>query len=156
MKEKKFEGMLTARGPNGAWTYMPIPFSVQEAFGSKARVPVAGTINGFPFRNSLMPEGDGTHSMTISRELMQGAEAKPGELVKVTMKVDDAPREVELPEELAAELKRDKRAAEIFETLSYSHKREFTDWVGSAKKAETRTSRAAKAAEMIREKKHRA
>jgi hypothetical protein len=155
MKEKKFEGVLTPRGPKGAWTYMPIPFSVEEVFGSKARVPVSGTINGFAFRNSLMPEGDGTHSMTISKELMQGAKAAQGETVKVSMKFDDAPREVEIPSELAAALKLDKQAATVFATLSPSHKREFTDWVAGAKRAETREARAAKALEMIREKKHR-
>ena len=155
MKEKKFEGVLTPRGPKGAWTYMPIPFSVEEVFGSKARVPVSGTINGFAFRNSLMPEGDGTHSMTISKELMQGAKAAQGETVKVSMKFDVAPREVEIPSELAAALKLDKQAATVFATLSPSHKREFTDWVAGAKRAETREARAAKALEMIREKKHR-
>jgi hypothetical protein len=75
MKEKKFEGLLTARGPKGAWTYMPIPFSVEEVFGKRSRVPVSGTINGFAFRNSLMPNGDGTHLMTISKDLMEGAKA---------------------------------------------------------------------------------
>lgn len=155
MRKKDFEGVLTARGPKGAWTYMPIPFSVEEVFGTRARVAVAGTINGFPFQNSLMPNGDGTHLMTISKELMAGAGAGQGERVKVSMKLDDAPREVEVPEELAAALKSDKKAAEAFETLAHSHKKEYTDWVGGAKKAETRASRAAKAVEMIREKKHR-
>lgn len=155
MKEKRFEGVLTARGPKGAWTYMSIPFSVEEAFGKKSRVPVSGTINGFPFRNSLMPNGDGTHLMTISKELMQGAKAAQGERVKVTMKIDDSPREVELPAELAEALARDKQAAETFATLAHSHKKEFTDWVAGAKRAETRASRAEKAVEMIREKKRR-
>jgi hypothetical protein len=155
MKKKDFEGVLTARGPKGAWTYMPIPFSVEEVFGKKSRVPVEGTINGFQFRNSLMPNGDGTHLMTISKELMAGAGAGQGERVKVSIKLDDSPREVELPEELAEALKSDKKAAEAFETLAHSHKKEYTDWVGGAKRAETRTSRAAKAVEMIREKKHR-
>jgi hypothetical protein len=155
MTEKKFEGVLTARGPKGAWTYMPIPFSVEEVFGVKSRLPVAGTINGFPFRNSLMPNGDGTHLMTISKELMAGAKAEQGERVQVTMKLDDAPREVELPAELAEALKGDKQAAAIFATLAPSHKKEFTDWIAGAKKAETRVSRAAKAVEMIRKKERR-
>lgn len=154
MKEQIFDGRLTARGPKGAWTYMPIPFDALEAFGKKTRVPVSGTINGFPFRNSLMPEGDGTHSMTISKALMKGANAKPGELVKVTMKLDDAPRDVEPPPELAAELKADPLAAETFTTLAYSHKKEYADWIAGAKREETRARRAAKAVEMIRSRQH--
>lgn len=75
---------MTSKGPGGAWTFLPIPFDVQQVFGSKARVPVSGTINGFPFRNSLMPEGDGTHSMMVSKELQSGAKAVAGEKVHVT------------------------------------------------------------------------
>ncbi len=155
MKKIDFEGVLTARGPKGAWTYMPIPFSVEEVFGKRSRVPVAGTINGFRFQNSLMPNGDGTHLMTISKELMAGAGAGQGDRVRVSMRVDDAPRQVELPAELVAALKGDKQAAESFATFAHSHKKEFTDWVGGAKKAETRVSRAAKAVAMIREKERR-
>ena len=150
MKEQKFDGHLTARGPKGAWTYMLIPFDVQEAFGRRSRVAVAGTMNGFPFRNSLMPEGDGRHSMTVSKELMAGAGAKAGEMVKVTMKVDDAPRVVEVAGELEAALKSDGKAAEMFEALAYSHKKAYVDWIAGAKRAETRTARAAKAVEMLR------
>jgi hypothetical protein len=49
---KQFKTRLTARGPGGAWTFLEIPFSVEKEFGSKARIAVAGTMNGFPFQNS--------------------------------------------------------------------------------------------------------
>ena len=154
MKEQKFEARLTARGPKGAWAYLPIPFNVEKAFGKKSMVLVVGTMNGFPFRNSLMPEGDGTHLMAVSKELRAGAKAVAGEMVKVTMRLDEEPRMVELPAELELALKSDTKAAEAFGSLSYSHKKEYAVWVGSAKKEETRTSRATKALAMIREKKH--
>lgn len=40
--KRSFEARLTARGPGGAWTFLPIPFDVQAVFGSKARVAVRG------------------------------------------------------------------------------------------------------------------
>ena len=46
---KTFKTRLTSRGPGGAWTFLEIPFSVEREFGTKARVPVAGTMNGFGF-----------------------------------------------------------------------------------------------------------
>jgi hypothetical protein len=154
-KEQRFQGVFTPRGPNGAWTYMMIPFNVEEAFGSRARVAVEGTVNGFAFRNSLMPNGDGTHHMSVSKEMMAGAGAGQGSKVKVVLRVDDKPREVEVPAELAAEFKKDKAAAKTFETLSPSHKREFTDWISGGKKEETRVTRAGKSVEMIRKKERR-
>ncbi len=81
-----------------------------------------------------MPNGDGTHHMSVSKEMMSGAGAGQGSKVKVVLRVDDKPREVEVPAELAAEFKKDKAAAKIFETLAPSHKREFTDWISGGKK----------------------
>ena len=56
--KQEFKTELFARGPKGSWIFLTVPFSVHEVFGTKARVPVAGTINGFPFRSSVIPEGD--------------------------------------------------------------------------------------------------
>jgi hypothetical protein len=148
MKEK-FEAKLTSRGPGGAWTFLYIPFSVEEVFGSMARVSVSGTMNGFPFRNSLLPMGDGTHRMAVSREMQAGAKATAGDTVKVTMEVDRAERTVEVPKELELAFKKNKKAAEFFGSLSYSHKRAYTDRVGGAKQEATRESRTAKAIEML-------
>lgn len=147
--KKKFEAKLTSRGPGGAWTFLYVPFSVEEAFGSKARVSVSGTINGFPFRNSLLPMGDGTHRMAVSREMQAGAKAIAGDTVKVTMEVDRGERTVEVPKELEQALKKNKKAAEFFASLSYSHKKAYTDWVGGAKQDATRESRAVKSVEML-------
>jgi hypothetical protein len=151
--EKTFEARLTVRGPKGAETFLPVPFDVREAFGTPARVAVKGTINGFPFRNSLMPEGDGTHCMMVGKDLQAGANAAAGDLVKVTMAVDTAERVVEIPSEFEAALQGDKVAAATFNAMAYSHRKGYVEWIAGAKKAETRTARIAKAVEMIRAKK---
>jgi hypothetical protein len=147
--QQKFKAKLTAIGPKGAWTILPIPFNVAEIFATKARVPVTGTMNGFPFRNSLMPEGDGTHRMMVGKELQAGAKAQAGDTVSVVMKRDDQERRVDVPAELSAALKKNKQAAAFFADLSPSCKAEYASWIASAKQAETRASRATKAAEML-------
>ena len=128
---------------------MPNPFPVAEVFGSKARVAVAGTVNGVAFRNSIMPRGDGTHYMNIRKELLAASGASAGAEVTVTMRVDTAERVLELPEELTAALDGNVAAARVFHGLAYSHRKEYADWVGSAKKAETRVDRAGKAVERL-------
>lgn len=97
---KRFKSRLTSRGPAGAWTFLEIPFSVEEAFGSKARVPVSGTMNGFAFQNSVMPNGDGTHSMMVNKALQAGAKATAGDFVSVIMAIDRSRRVVKIPPEL--------------------------------------------------------
>ena len=150
---KKFKAKLTARGPGGAWTFLEIPFNVEEVFGSKARVSVSGTINGFAFLNSLLPQGDGSHAMAVSKLLQTGAKAASGDTVSVAMQVDRSERLVDIPLELKKSLAAAKATA-AFSALSYSHRKEFADWVASAKQAETRVRRAEKAVPMVLEKKH--
>jgi hypothetical protein len=146
---KEFRATLVARGPGGAWTFLPIPFKVEEAFGTKARVPVSGTVNGFAFRNSLMPEGDGTHAMMFSRALQAGAQARAGDVVRVVLRRDNEERTVQVPDALRRALRRNKPAAATFAGLSYSQKREFADWISSAKQEATREGRLARAVELL-------
>jgi hypothetical protein len=152
--EKSFKVKLTPRGPGGAWTFMIVPFDCAKVFGTKARIPVAGTINGFPFRNSLMPEGDGTHAMMVGKELQKGANAAQGDTVAVVLHVDREERTVVVPEELQAVLDGRPEAAAAFAKLSPSHRKEFAEWVGGAKRPETRLDRAARSVPLILERKH--
>ncbi len=145
MKKMTFETKLISSGPKGAWTFMDVPFNVHEVFGTKGRVPVAGTMNGFPFRNSVMPEGDGTHRMMVGKELQAGAKARAGDVVKVTLERDEKERPVEMPSELQSALKKSKPAATFFASLTPSQKKEYADWISSAKQAETKAARVEKA-----------
>lgn len=151
---KTFKTRLTAHGPRGAWTFLEVPFSVEKEFGTKARIAVAGTINGFAFQNSLMPNGDGTHSMMVGKALQTGAKAAAGDLVAVTMAVDRSERVVNVPPELKRALSANKAAAAAFKSLSYSHRKEFAEWIATAKREETRVNRAEKSVAMVIAKKH--
>jgi uncharacterized protein YdeI (YjbR/CyaY-like superfamily) len=102
-------------------------------------------MNGFPFQTSLMPNGDGTHSMMVSKMLQAGADAGAGDLVSVSLNVDRSERVVTIPPELKNTLSKNKKVAAAFKTLSYSHRKEFAEWIASAKREETRLSRAEKA-----------
>jgi len=151
---RQFHAELVARGPKGAWTHMYIPFDVHEVFGSKARVPVSGTINGFPFRTSIMPVGDGAHYMAITREMQKGANVVAGDTVSVVMQVDTQERSVEVPEDFKAALTRAKAAESHFATLAYSRRKEFVVWLTEAKKPETRAQRIEKSIAILSAGKH--
>ena len=138
-----------AKGPGGAWTHLPIPFDVHQVFETKSRVAVAGTMNGFPFRNSLLPEGDRTHSMMVSKEIQASAGGRAGDLVSVSVQLDQEERKAVVPQELEMALREDDRAASAFATLTYSQKKEYADWITAAKQASTKASRASKAVKML-------
>ena len=113
-----FKSHLTAHGPGGAWVFLHIPFDAHAIFGRRGQIPVCGTLNGAPFRNLLLPEGDGTHRMAVNRALQDAARARPGDLVNVTLERDLADRPVEIPPELQAALDQDTTLAKTFATLA--------------------------------------
>jgi hypothetical protein len=143
-----FKAELVGRGPGGAWTYLAIPFSVLEVFGRKGQVPVRATINGFTFRNSLMPR-QGIHILGVGKDILEGAGAATGDTVQVELALDDAPRTVDVPADLKAALGKAGAQAKAFAALSFSHKTEYVDWIESAKKPETRLRRVEKTLEML-------
>jgi hypothetical protein len=149
----KFKAKLTGRGPGGAWTFIEIPFNVPEVFGRKGQVPVRAMLNGFTYRNSLIPRG-GVHILCVGKDVLAATGAAQGEAVQVELAFDDAPRTVDVPADLQAALASASHGqAEAFAAFSYSHKKEFADWIESAKKAETRAARIEKALAMIAAKK---
>jgi hypothetical protein len=143
-----FKAKLVSRGPNGAWTYLQIPFNVPEILGRKGQVPVRATINGFTFRNSLMPRA-GAHILGVGKDILASAAATPGDTVQVELALDDAPRTVTVPADIAAALAKVPAQQQSFNALSYSHKKEYVDWIENAKKPETRLNRIEKMAEML-------
>jgi len=105
-----FKAQLVSRGPGGAWTYLQIPFSVPEVIGRKGQVPVRATINGFTFRNSLMPRA-GVHILGVGKDILAAAATSPGDTVHVELALDDAPRTVSIPADLEAALAKSPRTS---------------------------------------------
>jgi hypothetical protein len=126
-----------------------LPFDVYEAFGTRARTPVKGTINGFPFRSSIFPMGGGKFYMVVNRQMREGAKVKGGDRAEFVMEKDDEPRAVPTPPDLVKALRANKTAQAVWEKLSYSHRREYVGAIEEAKKPETRARRIEKAVEMI-------
>ena len=140
---QQFQALLETE-PDSSATFIVIPFDVQQVFGTRARVPVVGTINGYPFRGSLSPYG-GNHYLGINRALRESAQVKAGDRVDIVIERDTEPRQVSLPQDFAQALQDNGRAQAAWEKLSYSHQKEYVDAIQEAKKPETRRRRLEKA-----------
>ncbi len=85
--------------------------------------------------------------------------------IKQAMKLNDegitvkrpksAKPEARVPKELAAALKKNKKAAVAFAAFPPSHRREYCEWIGEAKREETKQKRLSQAIEWIAEGKSR-
>ena len=149
--ERKFKAKLDSQGHNGAWTLLRVPFDVENVFGRRGRVSVSGTLNGFPFRSSIFPDGAGKHFMMVNKAMRQGAGVESGDTLSASMTVDTARRTVIVPKDLKTALSHDKAAAAAFKALAYSHQKEFVEWIEGANRPETRAARVAKTLTMATE-----
>lgn len=73
----------------------------------------------------------------------------PGDTIDVTIQRDELPRVVEIPPAFQKLLKNEGLLS-TFETLSYTHRKEYCRWITEAKKEETRSARLTKAIEMLK------
>ena len=117
---------------------------------SRKRVPVVVTINGHSYRSTVVPYNGEPAMLPLSAANRNAAGVRAGEEIEVTLEVDNAPREAEVPPELAEALAADPAAAAFFESLSYSNKRVFTLNVEGTTNPETKARRVAKAIELMR------
>jgi hypothetical protein len=90
----------------------------------------------------------------VSKALQAEAKAAAGDLVSVVMDWDRSERIVTIPSELQEVLAKNKKAAQAFAPLSYSHRKDLAEWIATARKEETRRSRAEQSVSMIAAKKH--
>ncbi len=149
MADRKLRFKLKIAGKEaGVVAAITPPIDVEQTFGTRGRVPVRGTINGFPFRSSLMPMG-GCHMMPVNKTLCEGAGVKPGDLVDIVMERDEQERTVEPPAELQRAIKKSKKVRERWESLSFTHKKEMANSIIGAKQEETKQRRLAKVLQVL-------
>jgi len=86
----------------------------------------------------------------VSAENRAAAKVAAGDELAVRLVLDDAPREVDVPPDLAAALAADPAASAAFAKLSFTYRKEHALSVASAKTDETRQRRLAKVMESLR------
>ena len=142
-----FKTQLQPRGPAAA---VILDDAQVAAVGEGAkRFPVVATVNGYTWRTSVARMG-GEFLLGLSKEVRQGAGAEAGDEVDVTVELDTAPREVEVPEALAAALAADAEAKASFDRMAFTHRKEYARWIAEAKQEQTRERRVGQALEMIK------
>ncbi|HZL28828.1 MAG TPA: YdeI/OmpD-associated family protein [Acidobacteriaceae bacterium] len=147
MKRYRFEAAIQRSTGWGAFVFFP--HDTQTEFGIKGRVPVQARLGGIPYTGSLMPRGEAFHLLAVPHAIMEQLNKKPGDLLEIDLWRDDEPRTVELPEEFTKLLCKEKLLAG-FEKLPLTRRKEYRNWIASAKREETRQRRLAKAVERLR------
>jgi uncharacterized protein YdeI (YjbR/CyaY-like superfamily) len=91
----------------------------------------------------------------LARSAREQAGVSIGSAYPAQIVADSSERSVELPADLAVALAGDAQAQAAFETLAYSHRKDFVRWVSEARRDTTRAQRIVKTIEMLRAGQHR-
>jgi len=133
----------------GAWTLLTLPKNASAKLPSRGMTMVEGTINGFPFRAALEPNGKGSHWLRVNKAMHDAAGADAGD--KVTVEVTRAGEEPEtrVPMDLRKALAAAPLAQALWADITPIARRDWILWISSAKQSETRKRRIEKACAML-------
>ena len=151
MPSLRFQARVESVGPgqSAAWVSLDLPRDVSAKLPSRGTVPIAGTIQGFPFRTSVMPDGKGGHSMMVNKAMRAGGKVGPGDQVTVVFEVDTATREPKVPADLKAAIASSGKAKATWDDITPRARGEWVEHVEGAKRAETRLRRIATTVERL-------
>ena len=121
-------------------TGLQVPDEVVHALGSGKRPAVRVTIGKHTYRTTVASMG-GRFLIPLSAENRAAAGVAAGDEVDVAIAADTAPREVVVPDDLSAAIADDPAARDFFDTLAFTHRKEWVRWIEDAKRSETRAKR---------------
>lgn len=135
---RSFTTRLAADPDGSSMTALPLDFDPKEAFG-KVRAPVVVSLRGHSYRSTICSLG-GRFWVPLRRSNREAAGVHAGDRLRVTLTLDDQPRVVKPPPDLAKALK----AAGLlpaWKALSFTHQREHVEAIDQARKPQTRARR---------------
>lgn len=131
------------------WFFLSLPMEASARLPSRGLASVDGRFAGVPFAATLQPDGQGGHWLRVERALRDAAGVDVGD--RVALEIAPASREPEprVPSDLADALAVATAARVQWSKLTPVARRDFIQWLETAKKAETRTRRIATACDML-------
>jgi hypothetical protein len=140
---------------DGGGAFVEFPHDVEKLYGVKGRVPVRVTFDGIPYRGSMVRMSSPKHLLLILKEIRQKLRKGKGDRIRVTVELDEAPRVVLLAPDIETAFRK-AAVLETYRAMSFSHQREYANWIEEAKQSETRLRRIARTVDELRAKKRQA
>lgn len=140
MAKATFRAKLRSSGSGGGGHLVEVPEHVIAKLGGRGRTPVTATFDGVPYRGSIV-KMRGSMMIGVTKAIMAEAGVQIGDTLTVAVENDDAPREVEVPVDLAKAFRGAKDGKTEWDRLAFTHQREYAEAILDAKKPETRARR---------------
>src|ERR1017187_10952721 len=144
---KRFRPTATAKV--GSWPFLPLPKDASAKLPSRGMTTVEGTINGFPFRATLEPDGQRGHWLKVDRKMREAAGADAGDVVTLEIAPSGEEPEPKVPADLRKALAAAPKARALWSDITPIARRDWIQWITSAKQPETRARRVNNACSML-------
>jgi uncharacterized protein DUF1905/bacteriocin resistance YdeI/OmpD-like protein len=131
----------------GSWTFLTLPKDASAKLPSRGMITVEGTINGFPFRATLEPDGQKGHWLRVNRELREAAGADAGDVIALEIATEAL--ESKMPTDLRKALAAAPKARALWADITPIARTDWIHWITSAKQPETRARRIKNACSML-------
>lgn len=147
----EFTGIIKQNGDMNA-AFVEFPFSTQELFHKNGQVKIKATFDHkVEYRGSLVKMKSDCHILGLTQEVRKQLGKSFGDEVFVSLIEDKEERTVDISEDIASVFNENPEAKSLFDTMSYTHRKEYIRWIEEAKKPETREKRKTRMIEMILE-----
>lgn len=138
-----------APGRGGSWSFLVLPKAASSKLPTRGMTAVEGTINGYPFRATLEPDGQRSHWLKVTRKMREAAKANVGDVVTLEIASAGAEPEPRVPADLRRALAAVPEAKAVWADITPVARRDWIHWIISAKRMETRTRRIDNACGML-------
>ena len=146
---KRFEARLERMRSRLNWVVIHVPFDAAQAWGLRGQIKVKGDVNGFAFRTSLFPTGNGRHILLVNKRMQKGARAAEGSVARFQIELDREERTAEIPDELKRILREDRVFRRWYDGLNHSTRSDIAKWITEVKSDAARMRRAEQIAERL-------
>ena len=133
----------------GKFTFISIPFSPREIWGTRPRFHVNGTINSIAVRGTLGALGQ-DYFLRLGAAWLRGSGIEPGDQVSVILSLE-GPQENNLAEDIKDALVANEKVKTFFDGLPTYYRKNFIRWIESAKREETRKKRVQEMIKLLEE-----
>jgi bacteriocin resistance YdeI/OmpD-like protein/uncharacterized protein DUF1905 len=133
----------------GSWAFLVLPRNASAKLPSRGMTSVEGTINGFPFRATLEPNGQKSHWLRVNRKMSEAAGANTGDVVTLEIAPVGEEPEPTVPADLRKALAAAPKVRALWSKITPIARRDWIQWIASAKQAETRARRIKNACAML-------
>ena len=122
----------------GSWTFLTLPKDASAKLPSRGMTTVEGTINGFPFRATLEPDGQRSHWLRVNRKMREAAGAEAGDVVTLEIAPSGEEPEPRVPPDLRKALAAAPKARALWSDITPIARRDWIHWITFAKQPVTR------------------